>query len=118
METGLSALGTARSLRGRPEPCPRPLCCQGICQKKWRAPLTISLAHSWSIAPRKKQARADTENLKIKLDGTKDSLSQALIELEARKKEGKAAHQQGYNARVDAATENYKAQMLGIQDEI
>ncbi|KAF7145809.1 hypothetical protein RHSIM_Rhsim04G0130900 [Rhododendron simsii] len=48
----------------------------------------------------------------------KDSLSQALTELKASKEEGKTAYQQGYNPRVDATTENYKAQMPGIQDEI
>lgn len=64
------------------------------------------------------QARTAAEDLKSKLDGTEDSLNQALTELATSKAESKSAYQQGYNEGINTATENYKAQMPTIQDEV
>lgn len=55
------------------------------------------------------QACAATEDLKTKLDGTEDSLSQELTELEASKTESKTTYQQGYDGGINVATESYKA---------
>lgn len=58
------------------------------------------------------------KGLKTKLEGAKDSLSQALAEMEATKTESKNARDHGYTEGIDAANENYKTQMPKIQDEI
>lgn len=54
------------------------------------------------------------EELKTTLEGTEDSLSQALAELESTKK---ASLDEGYKKGFDAATANYVAQMPSIQDQ-
>lgn len=64
------------------------------------------------------QARVAAENLKTKLEGTEDSLNQALAELETSKADLMIAHQRGYNEGIHIATESYKAQMRMLQDEI
>ncbi|KAF7139792.1 hypothetical protein RHSIM_Rhsim06G0114700 [Rhododendron simsii] len=64
------------------------------------------------------QARTAAEDLKSKFDGTEDNLNQALTELETSKAESKSVYQQGYNEGINTATENYKAQMPIIQDEV
>jgi hypothetical protein len=56
--------------------------------------------------------------LKTKLEGAEDSLSQTLTELEASKTEGKERYQQGYNQGIAVATDSYKSQMPGIQDQV
>lgn len=48
-----------------------------------------------------------TRSLKTKLEGTKDSLSQALAELESTKTELKNVRDQGYNVGIKVATESY-----------
>lgn len=52
------------------------------------------------------QARSAGEDLRTKLEGTEDSLNQALAELETTKTDLKNARDQGYNEGVDATTEN------------
>lgn len=56
--------------------------------------------------------------LKGKLEGAEDSLNQTLAELESSKNEAKEAYQQGYNEGINVATESYKSQMPGIQDQV
>jgi dsDNA-specific endonuclease/ATPase MutS2 len=64
------------------------------------------------------QARANVDELRIKLEGAEDSLNQTLTELEASKTEAKEAYQQGYNEGIAVATDSYKDQMPGIQDQV
>lgn len=55
------------------------------------------------------------EELRTKLEGTEDSLSQPLAELESTKKNSKEV---GYKKGFNAANAHYVAQMLSIQDQI
>ncbi|KAI8550679.1 hypothetical protein RHMOL_Rhmol06G0126600 [Rhododendron molle] len=64
------------------------------------------------------QARGIADELRGKLEGAEDSLSQTLTELEVSKNEAKAAYQQGYNKGIRVATESYTDQMPGIQDQV
>jgi hypothetical protein len=64
------------------------------------------------------QARVAAEELRIKLEAAEDSLNQTLAELEASKTESKGAYQQGFNEGIAVATDSYKNQMPGIQDQV
>ena len=64
------------------------------------------------------QARSAVNDLKGKLEGAEDNLNQTLSELESSRNEAKESYQQGYNQGIIVATESYKTQMPGIQDQV